>query len=388
MSVDVVVIGGGPAGSAAAIAARRGGASVVVIGAEAAPGKCAVETLPPGARPLLRALGCWPSHEGSGVVSSFGNESAWGTSAIARTDFTCDPNGHGWHVDRQVLDASMRVTACQEGARFLEGIAVRISRPNDVWRVDVDRGETIDAKWIIDASGRRADVARSLGVARVVVDSLVAVVVSVQARHEVHDADRLTFTESAPDGWWLTTATDRRRIVAFFSDAAAAETRRAATAAGFLELWEATTRLRQRLPPDRYELLGVPQVSAAATSCLNSVGGDGWVAAGDAVATFDPVSSQGVLSAAYTGMRAGEAVLRARTGTHEWLDEYSQAVSTMFVRYLEQRMSCYRNEQRWADRSFWRTRHELPSMRPSSGPALENPIREAAESRVPKMGTL
>jgi 2-polyprenyl-6-methoxyphenol hydroxylase-like FAD-dependent oxidoreductase len=105
--IDVLVAGGGPAGAAAAAAARAQGLEVELVSAplrRLQPG----ESLPPGTEAVLNQLFgagalCWSRHR-----AAYENRSAWGAAGLDRSDFMLNPLGHGWHVDRRALDASLR----------------------------------------------------------------------------------------------------------------------------------------------------------------------------------------------------------------------------------------------------------------------------------------
>jgi RNA polymerase sigma-70 factor (ECF subfamily) len=66
---------------------------------------------------------------------------------------------------------------------------------------------------------------------------------------------------------------------------------------------------------------------AADTGRLDVVCGNGWLAAGDAAVSFDPISSQGIMSAMQLGRMAAEAAVQ---GT---LHGYAAAVDALYERY-------------------------------------------------------
>ena len=95
---------------------------------------------------------------------------------------------------------------------------------------------------------------------------------------------------------------------------------------------------------------------AADTARLDRFHGDGWIAAGDAAASFDPLSSQGIMSAMQAGQRAADAVLG-----RESFSGYTAMIEASVQRYLVQRAAVYAQERRWADAPFWRRRQHMPS---------------------------
>jgi flavin-dependent dehydrogenase len=87
--------------------------------------------------------------------------------------------------------------------------------------------------------------------------------------------------------------------------------------------------------------------------------GDGWLAVGDAAFAFDPLSSQGILTSLYTGMKAGEALIEHLSGNSDALANYGYRLAMIYNAYLRNRSTYYRLEERWAERPFWRRRRAL-----------------------------
>jgi flavin-dependent dehydrogenase len=85
------------------------------------------------------------------------------------------------------------------------------------------------------------------------------------------------------------------------------------------------------------------------------------VAVGDAAASYDPLSGQGVIRALQTGLSAAVAVMAAQDGRVHALDDYADGVAEDFRQYLRLRQEYYRAEQRWPASTFWRRRHAPPA---------------------------
>jgi flavin-dependent dehydrogenase len=261
-------------------------------------------------------------------LRSFGNRAAWGTSELLHTDFMFNPFGTGWHLDRAAFDASLLAAAVVAGATV---------------RTSIAGGEAAAAPVVIDASGRRADHARHRGARRISGDRLIAVLTSY-ARAD--DDDAMTTVEAVEDGWWYTCPIpNHRRVVAFLTDGdlLAAELR---TGAGFDRHAHRTTHIAHLLGPTAPE---TPLVVAAGTAYLEPPCGDGWLAAGDAAASFDPLSSQGILTAVLMGREA------ALCADHP--AAYAARYRAIVARYEAERRATYRLEQRWPIAPFWARRH-------------------------------
>ncbi len=361
---DVAVIGGGPAGSAAAIGLARSGARVVMAHAAARTTGNAGETLPPAARPLLRDLGLWPSVTSGAHRPAFANESAWGSDSVARTDFTRDPNGHGWHVDRGLLDGSWREVARNAGARVMDGARVdTLARCNGEWHIGLRANESafsVRAGWVIDCTGRTSAIATHLGLRRSHDDRLVAAVATLARRGEatVDRCDSVTFVESTPDGWWFTAeAPAGRRTLVYFTDFSEPSARAATSSPGFTALWDRTPHLRERVPPASWTIESGPTLRPAGSTRLCQPAGIGWLAAGDALMALDPISSQGLLTAVYTGYRAAEAVCAGQGDAGDAAAQYAERAREIYRAYRDARYRCYADEQRWPAHGFWRSRH-------------------------------
>jgi flavin-dependent dehydrogenase len=350
--VDAVVAGGGPAGVAAAIVLARAGRSVLLCEAGDGSSRKVGEALPPGARPLLRDLGLLERVEGGGHLPSYGNLAAWGDEEPYAVDFLFDPNGHGWHVDRVALEAALRDAARDAGAEVALRTPARLTAGPSPWRLDCG-GRSVDARAFVDATGRRAALARVLGARRRRLDRLVALHATVPAR-DPRDADARTILRGVEDGWWYAALVPGgRRVVAFLTDAdlVRPELR---TARGFAAALEKTELIAVPARPD-----GPPATTAAHGALLSAFAGEGWAAAGDAAIACDPLSSQGMVTALYTGQSAGRAVDGWLAGDADALLAHARRVAPVAAAYDHNRRQGYAFEWRWRDRPFWARRVNL-----------------------------
>ena len=91
----------------------------------------------------------------------------------------------------------------------------------------------------------------------------------------------------------------------------------------------------------------IPFLVAANSSRLDCVCGHGWLAVGDAAIAFDPLSSQGLLQALASGIRAGETTIRLLAGEAAALGEYGSGAQRVFAEYARQHCVYYGRERRW-----------------------------------------
>lgn len=332
------MIGGGPAGAAAATTLARTGRSVLLVDdrpdATASPGWRVGEGAPPGLdRAVDEVFG-----DGTFVVAdherSYANRARWGSDAVSVTDFMINPFGPGWHLDRGAFDARLQAAAAAHG--------VVIERR----RVNAD----VAAPVVIDASGRRASFARRHGARLVALDRLTAVVAVLARRAD--DADTTTTVEAVESGWWYTAAIPgRRRVVAFLTDGDLLHPQHR-TAPGFVAHARATQLIASFVGPLVEDDIERLVVVAASTAHLDRRIGAGWLAAGDAAASFDPLSSQGILAAVLMGRSAADCV--DDPAAHD------ARYAAIIERSLVEQRATYAAEGRWPDAPFWRRRHLGP----------------------------
>ncbi len=362
---EVVVVGGGPAGAASAITLARARRRVLLV--EASDDDAAFkigEALPPAARPLLQDMGLWENFVAQKHLPSYGNLSAWGSPFLNSTDFIFDPNGSGWHLDRTRFDALLRREALDAGARVNVGTKLNMKSTEfsgDSWLLSLtsNKSETkLRSRWLIDATGRASTVARARGERRYADDALVAFFGLFAPARELPatDQDSRTLIEAAPDGWWYTALLPaKHRVVAYLTDADLAD-QSLRTKRGYSSILSRTEHVSACLDSHQYELRSAVKAASANSARLGCCTGRGWAAVGDAALSFDPVSSQGILTALFTGMKAGQAVAENLSGNSGPISDYEMRLAKIYDAYLQNRSVYYGVEQRWTTRPFWQRR--------------------------------
>ncbi|MDB5034509.1 MAG: oxidoreductase [Chlorobi bacterium] len=362
---DIAVIGAGPAGSVAARVLARAGKRVLLIDGRRPDDFRVGESLVPSARTMLRDLDLLEQFMAGGHLPCRGNRSAWGSSTIDETDFIRSPYGHGWHLDRIAFDAMLARAAGDAGASLMpETQLVRFDRLEGAWRLHLRASAeniTAECSWLIDAAGRGSRIASAIGVERRHEDRLVAFHARFRGAGEVTDRDSRTLIESVAEGWFHTALLPGgERVVTLFTDADAPWLNRIKEAAGFLEAINRTEHLSRMLNDYGYRITGRLRSADARSSRLDRFYGDGWMAVGDAAVAFDPLSSQGILFAIYSGLKAGEALVNySGDDGDDALNGYASAVGGVYDSFLEHRLSYYHMEQRWPGSPFWMARQPI-----------------------------
>jgi flavin-dependent dehydrogenase len=374
---DIAIVGGGPAGAAAALTLTRVGLRVVLAERSTYERPRVGETLPPGARPLLARLGLADAVVELGSTPSYGNQSAWGAEDVWSSPFVFGPHGNGWHVDRAGFDQAVVDAAVAAGTELLEGnrVTACTSEQGGPWHLTLERGEELTANGLLDATGRRGALARTLGARRQFIDHLVGI--ATRYSGPAHDAG-YTLVEAGPDGWWYSAPIPpNQTMVMFMTDADLC--RRTHLDDPKIWLRRLADAPETALRIVGYEALGPPKVSSAASHRLKRNGySERWLAAGDAAIGVDPLSSSGIHRALLTGEAAGYALAHWLLGHVDAARDYEHWLDAQFDEYQRERTAYYALETRWPESQFWRRRQEDETARTTESPIT---IHRLASSR-------
>lgn len=350
---DCLIIGGGPASSAAAITLARQGRRVGVIHQPTESNWQIGESLPAAAKPALEQLGAEALLANGPHISAYGNASIWASEQEDVQDFMLNPLGTGWHLDRSRFDQDIRELAQSTGSDVWEGKAEQAERDGRNWKVAITaQKEPLYARTLIDATGRRSWLARQQGSKRHRDTTLI----SVHSWYESTQDDGMTRIEATADGWWYSAPIpDNKRVVAFHCDAQTAQQMTRSE-----QIWNQALSRTQRIQTC---LIGVPlqpirTTEACGAQTLPSIG-DHWIAIGDAASCFDPIASQGITNALYTGIMGAKGIHQALEGNMEGLEEYASNLDKIRSSYLVQHTQTYYEVSRFAEQPFWKTRRSF-----------------------------
>jgi flavin-dependent dehydrogenase len=219
-----------------------------------------------------------------------------------------------------------------------------------------DRQWTVRTQAVLDCSGRSAVIARAQGVRREVYDKLVAVVTFLTSPTGA-DRDSTTMIEAVPDGWWYTAILPRGcRIMVYLTDGDLLHVSSARQLDHWRRRLRQTEHMRCIYERSAYQEVTPPLIVSANSARLVSAIGKRWAAAGDAAVSFDPLSSQGIITAMTTGRQAAAALLDELWGDEGARISYAACLDQLYQAYLTQRMRYYGLERRWPTSVFWQRR--------------------------------
>lgn len=312
------------------------------------------ETLPGAARRLLETLGAWERFAAAGHLPCHARRSVWGGPEPVELDGFRDPAGPGWRLDRRRFEADLRAEAAARGARQMAPARVDgVEREGAGWRLDLPGGEALRARALIDSGGRASRLLRGEGGRRVARDRLICAWTHLPLRG---DPAEITYTESVPDGWWYSAPLPGgRRLLAFHtdSDLASAE---ALSPQALVERARKSPGLAAEIADSGPPAAGPARICAAHSARLAVPAGEGWLAVGDAGLAFDPLSSQGLFNALYTGLTGGRATAARLAGVDSAMPAYISRLDEIWKAYEQHRRLYYGEERRWPDSPFWARR--------------------------------
>ncbi|MFI6403124.1 NAD(P)/FAD-dependent oxidoreductase [Streptomyces sp. NPDC050548] len=217
-------------------------------------------------------------------------------------------------------------------------------------------GEAVRARYLIDATGSGAAVARRLGAAGSRDDRRIALAARLPPGDSPRRSSRTSLVESAALGWWYTAPLpDGTSVVMLMTDADLVAEHALRRPENWWDGLMATTHARTRVTHDGGPATVRLRVASAVTSRVHPSAGPGWAAVGDAATAADPIAGRGILTALATGVTAAEAVAADAAGDRGALGRYAERVRAIHTEYLRARMLCYRAEDRW-DTRFWSRR--------------------------------
>jgi flavin-dependent dehydrogenase len=201
---DVAIIGGGPAGSSLALSLLKRGLSVLMAERSDYQEWRSGETLSPEARIPLSKLGVLDSLSDAPHLTSEAIHSAWGSSELIEKHSVFNPYGNGWHLDRSKFDSALASAAEEFGATVMRGISFISALHSDLWQITLKNSSgmvQVEARFLVDATGRAAQVAKSLGSRMIFYDNLIALIDIISPSPLDCPVESVLTVEAGQEGW-------------------------------------------------------------------------------------------------------------------------------------------------------------------------------------------
>ncbi len=352
---DAVILGAGMAGMACARRLSQRGLRPLVV----APGHDVAnrgETLSFRAGPLLDELSWADLLDSETALPCDGRYSLWGSTMLRRDD---QQEQSGWHIDRAKLEARMAATL--DDVERLSGEARRVSQAPAHVSIDLADGTSIDTRYVIDCSGRVAVTAGSQEPLRRN-DKLVATYCTF-ALDDDSDVLAATLVEAAAEGWWyMTVMPGGRSLLCFFTDSDLLPAGLRKDTALWAQMASRTTAIAARLDSLGLDPAAVELTFAAASTAAQvKLVEPRIIRAGDAATAQDPLGSNGLATALWSGMQAADSVIALLAGDDSMAARYEQRFLEGIEAFLATQHAMYAAEPRFSNAPFWRRRHVSPT---------------------------
>lgn len=355
---QIVILGAGIGGCIAALALAPF-YSVLLIDQKATPEARVGECLAAAAGRIVHKLGL-SELLNEGHLCSHGLLSYWNSSVPTVVDQLANPDGHGWHLDRQLFEQQLRDSALQRGVYCLWPATCIQSEANPQgWLLQIQHHAEllqVQSQLVIDATGRHSSFARALGGHRQNVDQQLSVwlTAAVKVRKQISVLSR---TATA---WWYsaplptlplalssqqqfnqaeTSGQARLFALQIHPDQFDKTLNQSSTA--FLQAAAAAPGLDtlvQQIIAGTEQLHGV--VAANSSKLLRGCG-DNWFAIGDAALSFDPLSSQGIFNAMATAMQLADLLIENGLQHQHNAALYQAQLDSIWQHYLAHKTMYY-----------------------------------------------
>ena len=316
---DVAVIGGGPGGTTAAALLARQGHRVILLEKEHHPRFHIGESLLPMNLPLFERLGVAQQVKALGIYKrgadfEADNERGYNLFDFGRAIGASPP--HAYQVWRQDFDQLLFENAAHAGADAREGheaVSAEQRGPRDTRlsvRTDEGREYQLQARYLVDASGRDTFLAGRRGLRRKNPLHQSAAIFGHFRGATVRpgaDAGNISMYRFAHGWMWMIPLPDGVMSVGAVCWPDYLKQRKGRTTQFLQETLRQNAALWERVKDA--QLIG-DQVRVTGNYSYDSMtmGGPGWIMIGDAFAFLDPVFSTGVYLAMTGGEQAAQLV--------------------------------------------------------------------------------
>ncbi len=211
----------------------------------------------------------------------------------------------------------------------------------------------VNTKFLVDATGRQANICRKVGVPSSKLDRLIGVGAFIQFEDKAtlpHDQ----LLETVESGWWYSALLpDNILTIVFFSDSDIIAKHHLNKNDNWNRLLLETKHMKQRVR-SATALDSKPWVRNASTRISNLPECRNFLAIGDAAASFDPISSMGIGFAMTSALQAARIIQEELAEHHpQRVPHYQQEIGQHFEHYLQLRKRFYQQEKRWPSADFW-----------------------------------
>ncbi len=361
-----LIAGGGPAGSSAAIKLTTSNIPTVLVEKSNYNNTRIGEMLSPNAKPILSELGIFEDFTKRNHLISRGIRSFWGSNEDYIKEFIFNPYGYGWHLYRKEFDSDLARSAEARSCSILKQTKiVSVSNYGEYYITTLinncNENINIKSKYIIDATGRSAEISRRFGVSNNIYDRLVGFASLFEPIVQNFIPNPVTTIESAESGWWYAVPLGNGDFnVVYMTDLDLYSKGSLKSKSFWLNELQRTNFIFSLL--QNYKQKSKPRGFMSDTYICN-ISEDSihknFLPVGSAIIGLDPLSSDGICFAMRSGIDAAKFIISNENNGELQFKNYFSRIKEHFGNYLAERSENYKLERRWQNSLFWQRRHRV-----------------------------
>lgn len=356
MIYDLIIIGKGIAACTAIISLLNSGKKIAVIAPDIERNFKIGETLSPSSNQELIKLGIYNDFVKQGHLKAYSSFSSWGSEQLNEKYIWETKQKAGWYIDRIKFEDFLWSKAKETNFDYTNDLLTATNFSNQIWELKTKKGGCLKSHYVLDCSGRPATVLRNYS-NRKRLDKLVSIYTVLEQSSNLIEPTVANLIESSENGWFYSSLTPTGKlVVAYFTDSDIIPKRITKNLKDWKKFIENSKYTSKRIESAQFAITQLPFTVDASTIISHNLKINSLLFAGDAVASFDPLSSHGITTALWSGRKAAEAYIDLTKSSDIKLNNYKETLHKSIDRYLEEKQKIYSAEQRFSNNIFWKRR--------------------------------
>lgn len=352
MMYDAIIIGGGPGGSTAGCALAQAGKKVLILEREKFPRFHVGESLIPYGNDIFTSIGVWPKMQAAGFQRKMGAEfvlsNAKASIKILFGQYLEPRYAHTFQVERSKFDHLLMEHARESGCEIWEQALVQKAELNDdggtVTCTHQGQQHTLQARWVLDASGRDAFLGKQMGLPKTDLGMPKKFATFAHFKNVVRnpapDDGHITVVRLDFGWFWMIPLTAEKTSIGLVQTLEHFKATGLKPGECFEQVVQSSTELRRRMA--YAERMSDYSFAGDYTYRHLQNAGPRWILIGDAAGFVDPIFSSGVMLSVKSGYMAAQEILKAEKAgtalTAQAQARYTKAVGQMcrvFLRLIK-----------------------------------------------------